>query len=301
MDEENLDLEEYYEPVEYDIDDVEEEIPAPVEIEAVAQADFDAFKATADKKFAEIQAKVDAAADIPLGSVAGYISVAAVSMALVAIMLCIVLCKENASRIDKMRENHSNQVRDTDKKISELKNKIADLERRVNDFKVAQAEKIVVEKIESPPSKKIINFVPPEKTNKFDDFVNEFNALLSLSGQDADSRRAINDFIQKFSVRAFNCTNAEMRIDEPVPPPKFEEVTPVRSGNYWAFEFEAGTFAVVPKIKNYNNNIHYQQAMGEIFKSNFNAGDSYNGIFIDKPAIFKGEWNLQTKGALILT
>ncbi len=298
MDEEYFDREEDYEPEEYYI---EEEMTAPVEIETVAQADFDAFKASAENKFAELQAKIEAAPDIPLGSVAGYISVAAVSMALVAIMLCIVLCKENSSRIDKMRENHSNQFRDADKKISELRNKIADLERRISEIKTAQEEKIIVKTFEPPPNKKIINFVPPEKANKFDDFVNEFNALLSLSGQDADSRRAFNDFIQKFKVRAFNCTNAEMRIDEPIPPPKFEEVTPVRSGNYWAFEFEAGTFAVVPKIKNYNNNIHFQQAMGEIFKSNFNAGDSYNGIFIDKPAIFKGEWILHTKGSLILT
>lgn len=297
MDEENFDLEEDYYAEDYE----PEEISEP--IETVAQKNFDEFKAITDKKFTEVQAQI-AANDFPLGSVAGYISIAAVSLALVAIMLCIVLCKENSSRIDKMRENHSNQLKDADKKISDLRNKIADLERRVGELKFAQKNNSAVgEKIIPPPAKKIIEFTPAQKVggNKFDDFLNEFNALLKLDGQDVDLRRAVNEFIQKFKVRAFNCTNAELRVDEPIPPPKFEEAASARSGNYWAFEFEAGTFAVVPKIKNYNNNIHFQQAMGEVFESNFTSGGSYDKIFVSKPAIFKGEWILQDRGALLLT
>ncbi len=298
MDEENFDLEEDYYAEDYE----PEETPEPVE-ETVAQKDFDAFKASTDKKFTEVQAQI-AANDFPLGSVAGYISVAAVSLALVAIMLCIVLCKENSSRIDKMRENHSNQLKDADKKISDLRNKIADLERRLSENSFAQKTTSIVDTKIAPPAKKIPDFnsaTADVKSKNFDDFVTEFNALLNFDSQDVDLRRAINEFIQKFNVRAFNCTNAELRIDEPIPPPKFEEATPARSGNYWAFEFDAGLFAVVPKIKNYNNNIHFQQAMGEVFESNFTSGGSYDKIFVSKPAIFKGEWNLQTRGALILT
>lgn len=132
------------------------------------------------------------------------------------------------------------------------------------------------------------------------DFVAEFNSLASKDGFDLKKSR--DEFVQKYKVRAFNCTNFEARMNKPVQP-EFAESTSVPSGEYWAVNISGNLFAVFPNVKTYSDNYHLSRAMGNVFDSNFSLGSTYNKIFVEKPAIFEcvgNIWRLKEKGRLNL-
>lgn len=128
-----------------------------------------------------------------------------------------------------------------------------------------------------------------------------FNALAEQEGHNLKTSR--DDFVRKYKVRAFNCTNFEARMNEPVPPPKFVEAPTAPSGEYWAVLLKDNMFAVFPNVKTYSDNHHTARAMGEIFKSNFTPGRTYSNITVEQPAIFgcsETMWFLKKQGTLRL-
>ena len=133
---------------------------------------------------------------------------------------------------------------------------------------------------------------------KFKDFVKEFNAIANQGGYDA--KKARDEFVQKYRVRAFNCTNFEARMNDPIPPPEFGEAA---NGEYWAIPFSDNSFFVFPNVKSYSDNHHTARAMGEVFKSNFVPGGTYSKIIVERPAVFEcagNIWNLKRQGNLRL-
>lgn len=131
--------------------------------------------------------------------------------------------------------------------------------------------------------------------------VAEFNALAKQGGHNLKTSR--DDFIKKYSIRAFNCANFEARMNEPVPAPNFVEISTAYSGEYWAVPLKGNSFAVFPNIRTYSDNHHTARAMGEVFNSNFTAGSTYSDITVVQPAIFdclETTWTLKHKGKLRL-
>ena len=128
-----------------------------------------------------------------------------------------------------------------------------------------------------------------------------FNALSGQEGHNLKTSR--DDFVRRYKVRAFNCTNFEARMNEPVPAPKFVEAPTAPSGEYWAVLLKDNVFAVFPNVKTYSDNHHSARAMGEVFKSNFTPGKTYNDIQVEQPAIFgcsETVWSLKKQGTLRL-
>ena len=169
-----------------------------------------------------------------------------------------------------------------------------------NFFSPHSAEKITP----SPPAKKIVTASPTEKNisrSSASNLISEFNSLTRQDG--FNFRKSRDEFLQKYKVRAFNCTNSDARMNEPVPPPIFVEVETVISGDYWAVKLNDNLFAIFPNIKIYSETCHSARAMGEVFESNFLAGMTYNKIFVSTPAIFScsgNVWKLINKGKLNL-
>lgn len=139
--------------------------------------------------------------------------------------------------------------------------------------------------------------VTPE--DKFKDFVKDFNALAGLTGFDLKESKA--NFQKKYKIQMFTCANFEARMNEPIPKPIFDSANAQTNPDYWAYEFEPGVFAAVPNVKTYSDNCHTARAMGDLFASNFIAGRTYNRIRVNKPAIFRGMWNLEKQGELELS
>ena len=95
---------------------------------------------------------------------------------------------------------------------------------------------------------------PITAEDKYKDFVKDFNALVGQSG--INLKNARSDFMRKYNVQTFTCTNFEARMNEPVPAPVFDSANSVANPDYWAYEFESGVFAVVPNVKIYSDNHH---------------------------------------------
>ena len=229
-------------------------------------------------------------------------------------LLLLIFCVAN--RLSSA-QNRSSRVIDKQKeKIEELTRKVERLERNA-----AQPKPLVTTNWPAPPkpAPEIKNFIepspierppapspterptvpPPTTEDKYKDFVKDFNALVGQSG--INLKNARNDFLRKYNVQTFTCTNFEARMNEPVPAPIFDSANSLATPDYWAYEFESGIFAVVPNVKIYSDNHHTARAMGEVFQSNFTAGRTYNKIRVNRPAIFKGMWNFEKQGELELS
>ncbi|MBO4400676.1 MAG: hypothetical protein J5809_02395 [Selenomonadaceae bacterium] len=241
-----------------------------------------------------------------LGGYTDYALVGIGVVALVAFIFCIILAKSAARKesLERLRKSFSEREEENSNKIADLNRKIFALENRLREM---QSEKKFPSAPQSSPSNVIqLNkntvpvYAPPEPPkpsleDKYMEFVREFNALAELTGHPLKTATA--EFRQKYNVQSFICTNAEMRVKSPMPPAEFGDNP---NGNYLAFEIESGIFAVVPKVKTYTANLHSDQAMGEVFSSNFAQGNTYSKIRVVKPAIFSGRWALETKGQLVL-
>ena len=107
----------------------------------------------------------------------------------------------------------------------------------------------------------------------------------------------------KYKIQGFNCKNTTERINNPTLAPVFETTKPVTDSDYWAYEVENDTFAVIPNVKNYTENHHTTRAMGEVFNSNFQSG-IYNKIQVEDAAEFinsGNSWTLCKAGKIYLS
>lgn len=132
-------------------------------------------------------------------------------------------------------------------------------------------------------------------------FLQEYNDILSET-DGYKKKTAREEFISKYNVRAFNCINFNERMNNPALTAIFEEVSPVRIGDYWAIPVSEKVFKVVPNVKAYNENYHIARAMGEVFNSGFNFS-TYSKIYVDMAAEFTNSgqfWRLIKKGKIIL-
>lgn len=262
----------------------------------------------------EIQTQISAANSNPFGSTAGIISVAAVVLALIAAIIAFFFknkISDNMNRIIKNSNSQGEKIKELSEQISKLETEIAILKNdNQNQRQLLEKNNAVNSNIS--PATKIISAVPnvssfpSAATNppprpvveKWSDFVQEFNSLANQSGYDA--KRAHEEFLNKYNVQAFSCVNFEARMNTSSLAPQFGAATSLQNADYWAYEFETGTFAVVPRAKTYTDNHHAARAMGEVFESNFVQGGTYNKIRVERPAIFKGMWNLDKPGKLEL-
>ena len=139
----------------------------------------------------------------------------------------------------------------------------------------------------------------PNLEDRYINFIQELNALL-LKKNDAEAKTARDEFVKRYKVKAFSCANFNKLVNDPTLAPEFVDSANVHAGDYWAYEIDRDVYAVVPNVKTYTDTHHFARAMQQVFQSNFKTGNTYNDILIDKPAIFKGKWNISEVGKLEL-
>lgn len=290
------------------IPEIQNTSETPKETEStVTQKDLKEFQTQVDARLNALEKPKDETEN-SFDSLAGYISIAAVFLSLIAVIIAFLVKSKVSNQIDgltKKLNGRDGKVEELSKKISQLENEVADLKKEIhfqqrmtenNLTAPMPSEKIVLNKF-PPPEKKVVQPAPPPKEKWFN-FVQDFNSLSAQSGYDA--KKASEEFLKNYSIQAFSCKNFEARVDLSSTEPQFGTTSP-QSADFWAYEFESGIFAVVPKAKNYTDNHHTARAMGEVFQSNFKRGGTYNKIRVEKPAIFKGMWNLEKQGILELS
>lgn len=220
----------------------------------------------------------------------------------ILIFFAIIRLSNEQNRSSRMITKQKEKIEDLTRKVEQLERNAAQQKMSAPVTNWSAPPKPVPETqtfsaprpIERPPEPR-----PITAEDKYKDFVKDFNALVGQSGMNLKNARS--DFMRKYNVQMFTCTNFEARMNEPVPAPVFDSANSLANPDYWAYEFESGVFAVVPNVKIYSDNHHTARAMGEVFNSNFTAGRTYNKIRVNKPAIFKGMWNFEKQGELELS
>lgn len=135
-------------------------------------------------------------------------------------------------------------------------------------------------------------------------FVDAYNAIYAEGKSSFEMRRAREDFLRTFKVRAFGCVNYEARMENTALAPVFRDAPSPAEGNFWAMPVQGDKYAVLPNQKlNYEGQIHETGGMKEAFKSNFGGG-TYAHIRAVKPAVFSangGAWTLCARGEILLS
>jgi len=264
--------------------------------EYVKIKDFEIFQNDIQQQITEVKGDTEL-----FGINTGNILIGSLVLNVILLLLVIVIRLGSLKADDALRQK-INKQRDT---LESLSDDVRSLKRelsRKNDFPVVNIapapRNVEIPGIAAFPSSEKMMPPPPEPDDKYKNFIEDFNGLSNQKGFAAKDEA--EKFVRKYNIRAFSCTNVADRMNDPIPPPVFAEA-PVNNADFWAYEFEAGVYAVVPRIKNYTTNYHSDRAVGEVFSSNFNKGNTYSKIFVKKPAIFKGMWNLQQKGELELS
>jgi len=264
----------------------------------------------------EIQTKIDDASNIA-GINTSYFAIGGIVLAVVTFIVCLIIKSGAQSKIDELTANLKERNKEIshlgsvinnleNDKINKLESKIKSLEQKIKSLENNQpvhpsqpAATITMQKSNNnynPPQ--VIRREPTSPTlmDKCTDFISAFNALSNKSA--GESITAREEFAKKFKLKSFICDNSEMLINNPNLNPVFAEES--FDGDYWAYEVEPNTFAVVPNVTTYTEDLHIARAMGKVFDSNFVVGRNYSVIRVTKPAIFKGMWNLETRGRLEL-
>lgn len=78
----------------------------------------------------------------------------------------------------------------------------------------------------------------------------------------------------------------------------------MQSCDLWVVPIDERHFAALPNPQNvYNDNLHLDRALREVFESNFVEGNIYDKILVDRPAQFErfgGSWIFREQGKLFL-
>lgn len=132
-------------------------------------------------------------------------------------------------------------------------------------------------------------------------FIKDFNRLLAES-KTSNFRTARAEFTRKYSIKAFSCANYDERMKNPSLAPEFVSESSTAKGDFWAYKVD-NVYLVVPSPANssYNDNLHLERAMSEVFDSNFIQGKTYDEISVEQAAIFLEGWKKEKKGTLKLS
>ena len=182
-------------------------------------------------------------------------------------------------------------------RVSLLEKKIALLESRIRMLEISDPSKSI--DLSNANTRPVPKVPTPVKKSINDNFISEFNALSELTGY--ESRTARRNFVEKFEVQAFSCSNYEYRMTHPDAKPEFKDESSGK-GTFWAIP--AGEkFFVVANLKTYEEQYHLTGGMQEAFVSNFIGGRTYDKIQLIKPATFVKDlngWKILSRGELKL-
>lgn len=254
----------------------------------------------------QIQTEVQSAT-APLGNVTGYVTIGAIALSVISILVLLVIRSVLISKITRLTTIVNAQKENIGKLTDELTVIKSDIRTLKNS---SEFSRYGVEN--TPPRYDLGNSQPiqtmqappvqapsaPSMQDKLNDFTKEFNLLSGFSGYELRKHR--EEFCNKYQIKGFSCKNFNERMNNPNLEPKFESSSNPVNCDYWAYEISSDKLAVVPNVKNYNENYHIPRAMVVVFNSNF-AGGNYSNISVKNPAIFNGMWNLSEKGELVLS
>ena len=177
-------------------------------------------------------------------------------------------------------------------------------------FKTNSVQSSPIISVRENPPREQRNFTqnPPRKiyhgtaVSSQEPFISDFNNLKNFGGKDFNEQ--YRSFIRDNHVEAFSCEDVAGRMNNPNLPLIFSEVPSAKDGDFWAVPAQGNKFSVLPNPRTiYNDNFHVERAMGDVFESNFQPGNTYDKIQVERPAEFERigrTWRIMGKGHLFL-
>lgn len=284
----------------------------PATTPPVTKQEFQTQMTELQAQMSTIDTKIDTET-APFGSNTGYVAISGIVLSLLVVIVLLLIRNSLLSRINSLTKDFkelkekNSRLANLDKDIAtlsgenyELRKRVESLENQIKSSQNVESRSPVNFQKAAPFTASPYAAAPPPPTllDKCKNFIEDFNALNNFAPNEKRVKR--NEFFNKYQIRAFNCKNFNERMNNPSLEPEFEIAAQAINGEYWAYEVESNTFAVVPNVKNYNDNYHGARAMVFVFDSNFSGGN-YANIRVVKPAIFKGMWRLGEKGELVLS
>ena len=267
-----------------------------------------------------IQQQITTPSEPPENDFGGILSIPSIISAVTFLIVIIVLLIYRYNTTENMK-NKQNQIDDLKSQVESLSREIKLLKatRPVqNSFdnpapaRQAPQNNFAVEnyQLATPPLtpsllKKSPASVVPSPRNlreeKEKTFIKDFNRLLAES-KTSNFRTARAEFTRKYSIKAFSCANYDERMKNPSLAPEFVSESSTAKGDFWAYKVD-NVYLVVPSPANssYNDNLHLERAMSEVFDSNFIQGKTYDEISVEQAAIFLEGWKKEKKGTLKLS
>lgn len=120
------------------------------------------------------------------------------------------------------------------------------------------------------------------------DFCDAYNRLCLLNSQEKFQTR--KNFFAYFSVKgaSFDAANATFKSEQ------------LDRAAYYICRLPNNQLAVVPNDKSYEQEFHERRGGKIFFDSNFHGFENYSKISVSEPAIFDSDFNLISKGKLML-
>ena len=224
-------------------------------------------------------------------------------MALGAIILAVIawFC---ALRAEKKAGRNSQRINKLEQQLAQKERELAELREAMEN--VARSKSKPAEQSAAAPSilrpammaeaEAAVQVTPQGRLQQF---IQEYNDLMSQRDNSMAARDAKKAFVQKYQLRGFDCINYEDRMNHPELAPQFAEKANPAQASFWAVQVQGETYGVVPNLKAYEEQAHQTAGMKEVFDSNFQGG-SYAGIKVLKPAFFAGLTQLIERGKLDL-
>ena len=210
-------------------------------------------------------------------------------------IILAILALQKVSKNNKQQNYLKKKLQYQETAISEQTEEIAQLKQQVNKIReeYEQSRRLAyigptVERL-TPVAPKAVPVSEPTQAWKIkaNQFTEDYNRYLQMNLDGYEGRSQKNNFLTEHNIEGFSCDNSTQRMSNPNMEPHFVKNATPKEGAYWACPLGNDLYAVVPKGREYESQMHSTAGYKEVFSSNYTDG-ACKIIKVIKPAIFRG-------------
>lgn len=241
----------------------------------------------------------------------------AIGLSVVAIVVAIIaiLGKKttNNPRPTNDIKHSSEEIKELKRKFAEMSDKIVRLEQqRVTATQISmpsvskRTEAVTTSGIRNPmntvsstsvTATASVSMATTDTVGKANAFINDYNSVAGVRVTGAQKRNAKRDFMRKYSVVGFSCSNGNAVVTEKATP---KYLTTTSDPEFYAYRIDVSTYAVVPALWFGWEDAQLRMfGVDKMFSVNCNGDKNYSNVSIREAALFSvngDSWSLKKAG-----
>lgn len=220
--------------------------------------------------------------DIFLGIVAGIVVLGLI------LALYAVSKTSKQQKLNKKLQQQESNIREQTEELAQLKQQVNKIREEYEQLKQLVHMEPPVERLTPVMPKAVPVYEPAQAWKiKANQFTEDYNRYLQMNLDGYEMRSQKNNFLIEHNIEGFFCDNSTQRMSNPNMEPHFVKTATPKEGAYWACPLGNDLYAVVPKGREYESQMHSTAGYKEVFSSNYTDG-ACKVIKVIKPAIFRG-------------